>query len=68
MRFILVSAEDSSIQKPLDVPDQIVNKSSIKEGKIQKEAEKGGKIQKKAVKTIKSRKKSHQSSKPIIHG
>ncbi len=71
MRFILVSAEDSSVKRAIEIPKEIVvNQKNIQSEVIKpvEQPAKSQKTQQPAEAQKSKRKKSPQTSKSIIHG
>lgn len=66
MRFLLVSAEQPSIKKCIDIPDRLVNKSVISKKKSGTKKQAPSKMLSTKTKQVKSINKPVQTSKPII--
>ena len=62
MRFILVSTEDPSVKKVIEIPKEIVTKKTSIQSEVTKPAKQPTEPQKT------KRKKSYQTSKSIING
>ena len=71
MRFILVSSEDSSVKRVIEIPKEIVTNETSIQSEVIKSVKQANKLQKtkKPTEVQKTtRKKNRQISKSIIHG